>query len=93
MTRIALRNQADLSVDSRVSAHSASGRIRAGSGDPPDLGALHEKTPVAVFVGVLAGEHLMHLHRGHRASPEELSTLLLNGVRSGQSGPVPREET
>ena len=57
---------------------------------PPDLGALHEKTPVAVFVGVLAGERLIYLHRGHRASPEELSTLFLNGVRSGQSGPVPR---
>jgi DNA-binding IclR family transcriptional regulator len=39
----------------------ASGRIRAGLVTDSDLEALHKKTGLAVFVGVLAGEHLIYI--------------------------------
>jgi DNA-binding IclR family transcriptional regulator len=39
----------------------ASGRIRAGQVTYEDLVALHEKTGVAVFLGVQAGDHLIYI--------------------------------
>jgi DNA-binding IclR family transcriptional regulator len=39
----------------------ASGHIRAGSVTHADLEELHQKSGVAVFVGVLAGEHLIYI--------------------------------
>jgi DNA-binding IclR family transcriptional regulator len=39
----------------------ASGQIRAGLVTHTDLDALHEKTGLAVFIGVLAAEHLIYV--------------------------------